>query len=190
VATGYRNVVPQLVRTGVSNVFSTLGDVWSAANHFLQGKVQTGLEMSMRVLANTFIGLGGLLDPATEMRLERRSEDFGQTLGVWGLNPGPFVVLPLFGPSSVRDTAGFVVDRSVALTNNIGDDATRYGVTALQLVNVRAELLDTTGLVDKVALDKYSFIRDAYLARRLDQVFDGNPPLENMDPGDDKEQKK
>lgn len=179
VAEGYRKVVPQLVRTGIGNVFGNIGDVWSAANHLLQGKLFSGLDMGMRVLTNTFFGLGGLLDPATEMGLTRRSEDFGQTLGRWGVPPGPFVVLPLLGPSNVRDTGGFIVDRaSWSASQWAANDAVSYSITALQLVDTRANLLSTTQLVGEVALDRYSFIRDGYLARRLDQVYDGAPPLE------------
>lgn len=179
VAQLYQDWVPQLVRTGVGNVFGNIGDVWSTANHFLQGKVGSGLEMGMRVLTNTIFGLGGLLDPATEMRLPRRSEDFGQTLGVWGLPPGPYLVLPLLGPSSVRDTAGLPLDR-YATSPTLFVDANVYATGALQLVNVRAELLATTKLVTEVSLDRYSFIRDGYLARRRDQVWDGSPPLEKF----------
>jgi phospholipid-binding lipoprotein MlaA len=181
VAETYRDVVPQLVRTGVGNFFGNLRDIWSAANQFLQGKAQAGLEMSWRVVFNTTLGLGGILDPATEMRLPRRSEDFGQTLGRWGVGNGPYLVLPLFGPSTLRDTGGFVVDRSVSPTNNLSDKTERYGLVTLELVQARTELLGTTGLIDQVALDKYSFVRDAYLARRLDQVWDGAPPLESFD---------
>jgi phospholipid-binding lipoprotein MlaA len=181
VAETYRDVVPQLVRTGVGNFFGNLRDVWSAANQFLQGKAQTGIEMTWRVIFNTTLGLGGVLDPATEMRLPRRSEDFGQTLGRWGLGNGPYLVLPLLGPSSLRDTGGFVVDRSVSPTSNLSSDAERYGLATLELLQARTELLGTTGLIDQVALDKYSFVRDAYLARRLDQVWDGAPPLESFD---------
>lgn len=179
VAEGYRKVVPQLVRTGIGNVFGNIGDVWSAANHLLQGKLFSGLDMGMRVLTNTFFGLGGLLDPATEMGLTRRSEDFGQTLGRWGAPPGPYIVLPFLGPSNVRDTGGFIVDRaSWSASQWATDDAVSYSITALQLVDTRANLLATTRLVGEVALDRYSFIRDGYLARRLDQVYDGAPPLE------------
>ena len=174
-----RKVVPQLVRTGIGNVFGNIGDVWSAANHLLQGKLFSGLDMGMRVLTNTFFGLGGLLDPATEMGLTRRSEDFGQTLGRWGAPPGPYIVLPFLGPSNVRDTGGFIVDRaSWSASQWATDDAVSYSITALQLVDTRANLLATTRLVGEVALDRYSFIRDGYLARRLDQVYDGAPPLE------------
>lgn len=180
VARTYRDVVPEMLRTGVSNFFGNIGDVWSTANHFLQGKVGSGFEMGMRVLTNTLFGLGGVLDPATEMRLPRRSEDFGQTLGVWGLPAGPYVVLPLLGPSSVRDTAGLPLDR-YAGAPSLYLDANAYAMSVLQLVNVRAELLATTKLVSDVSLDKYSFVRDGYLARRQDQVYDGAPPLEKMD---------
>jgi phospholipid-binding lipoprotein MlaA len=180
VAEAYRDWVPQLVRTGISNVFGNLGDVWSTANHFLQGKVGSGMEMGMRVLTNTIFGLGGLLDPATEMRLPRRSEDFGQTLGVWGLPAGPYVVLPLLGPSSVRDTAAVPLDRYAGSPSLLVDTNT-YVTSVLQLVNVRAELLATTQLLSQVSLDRYSFVRDGYLARRLDQVYDGAPPLEKFE---------
>jgi phospholipid-binding lipoprotein MlaA len=180
VARTYRDVVPQLVRTGVSNFFGNIGDVWSTANHFLQGKVGSGLEMGMRVLSNTFFGLGGVLDPATELRLPRRSEDFGQTLGVWGLPAGPYIVLPLLGPSSLRDAAGVPLDR-YAGTVTLYVDANAYVASALQLVNVRAELLATTQLLSDISLDRYSFVRDGYLSRRLDQVYDGSPPLEKFE---------
>jgi phospholipid-binding lipoprotein MlaA len=177
----YRDVVPRLVRTGVNNVFGNVGDVWSAANHLLQGKVQNSLEMGMRVLANTFFGLGGLLDPATEMQLTRRSEDFGQTLGRWGLPSGPYLVLPLLGPSSIRDTAGLLVDRRASYTGLLDTDAAAYGLTGLELVSIRTNLLDTTALLDQVALDKYGFVRDAYIARRRDAQYDGVPPLDAFD---------
>jgi phospholipid-binding lipoprotein MlaA len=186
VAQAYRNVVPQLVRTGIDNVLGNIYDVWSTLNQFLQGKLQYGLEMGMRVLTNTFFGLGGLLDPASEMHLVRRSEDFGQTLGTWGVASGPYVVLPLLGPSTLRDTAALPADRWLAPGNLPDETSVRYGVTALEVINARADLLSTTKLVDQIALDRYSFIRDAYLARRLDQVYDGAPPMKFDDiPADD-----
>lgn len=186
VATAYKKVVPQLVRTGISNVLGNVGDVWSAANHLLQGKIHTGLDMGMRVLTNTFFGLGGLLDPATEMGLTRRSEDFGQTLGRWGLGPGPYLVLPLLGPSTVRDGLSLVVDRQFSASQLPKSESAGYAVTGLQIIDLRASLLDTTRLLDSVALDRYSFVRQAYLSRRLDAVYDGAPPMEKFDddPGD------
>ena len=181
VAQTYRDVVPGLVRTGVNNVFGNVNDAWSATNHLLQGKVQISLEMGMRVLTNTFFGLGGLLDPATEMKLERRSEDFGQTLGRWGIPSGPFLMLPLFGPSTVRDGAGFVLDRQASATRFVDTRVARYSLTWLEFVGVRTSLLETTTLIDQVALDKYSFIRDAYLSRRRDALFDGAPPMDTFE---------
>jgi phospholipid-binding lipoprotein MlaA len=185
VAEGYRKAVPQLVRTGIGNVLGNIYDVWSMANHLLQGKVHHGLDMGMRVLTNTLFGLGGLLDPATEMGLVRRSEDFGQTLGRWGLPSGPYLVLPLLGPSSVRDGVGLLADRQVSPAALPDPQAARYGVTALEVVHQRALLLGTTALVDSVALDRYSFLRDGYLSRRRDMVYDGSPPLEALEDFDD-----
>jgi phospholipid-binding lipoprotein MlaA len=181
VATAYRAVVPELVRQGVGNVLSNIGDVWSAANQLLQGKLEHGLNMGMRVLANSFFGLGGLLDPATEMGLTRRSEDFGQTLGVWGIGPGPYLVLPLFGPRTVRDTFGTLVDRNFEPSTLPSHSDGRYAVTALALINTRTNFLSMTEALDSVALDRYTFVRDAYLARRLDAVYDGSPPMEKFE---------
>jgi phospholipid-binding lipoprotein MlaA len=181
VATAYRDVVPELVRTGVNNVLGNIGDVWSAANQLLQGKLQASLEMGMRVLTNSVFGLGGLLDPATPLGLTRRSEDFGQTLGTWGLGSGPFLVLPLLGPSTLRDTAGLLVDRKTGASTLPPTAGGQYSVTALEVINLRANLLSTTQLLDQVALDKYSFVRDAYLARRRDALYDGAPPMEAFD---------
>jgi phospholipid-binding lipoprotein MlaA len=186
VAQAYENVVPRLVRTGVSNVLGNVRDVWSAANQLMQGKLQYGMEMGMRVLTNTVFGLGGLLDPATEMGLVRRQEDFGQTLGRWGVGPGPFVMLPLLGPSTVRDAGGTVLDTQVSPSALPPTSNGRYAVTGLTVIDTRARLLSAGKLLDASALDRYSFLRDAYLSQRLDAVYDGAPPMENFDedPGD------
>jgi phospholipid-binding lipoprotein MlaA len=181
VARGYRDTVPQLVRTGVDNLLGNIRDIWSTVNHFLQGKPATGFPMGMRVLTNTLFGLGGLLDPATEMGMPRRSEDLGQTLGVWGVGPGPYLVLPFLGPSTVRDTAGFIVDRQFSPSRLPSQDADRYAVTALEVITTRAALLGTTQMLGQVALDRYALMRDGYLARRRDQVYDGAPPMEFFD---------
>jgi phospholipid-binding lipoprotein MlaA len=175
-AEGYRQVVPELVRTGVDNFFGNLGDVWSAVNQLLQGKLVSTGQMTLRVATNTVFGLGGVLDPATEFGLERQSEDFGQTLGRWGMPPGPYLVLPLFGPSTLRDTAALPVDLQASPLNQVNDDRAVTGLNVLRLVNTRAGLLSAGKLLDDVALDRYSFLRDAYLARRRNQVYDGNPP--------------
>ena len=181
VATAYRDVVPALMRRGVGNVLGNIGDVWSAANHLLQGKVHHGLDMGMRVLTNTFFGLGGLLDPATEMGLVRRSEDFGQTLGRWGLGPGPYLVLPLLGPSSVRDGSAFLLDRQFA-PSALGETWQQaLGIAAVEVIDLRVGLLDASKLLNDVALDKYTFLRQVYLSRRLDAVYDGAPPMETFE---------
>ncbi|MBL8343763.1 MAG: VacJ family lipoprotein [Rubrivivax sp.] len=181
VATAYRDGVPELVRRGVDNFFGNIGDAWSAANHLLQGKLEAGVNMGIRFITNTVWGLGGILDIATEARLERRSEDFGQTLGVWGVKPGPYVVLPLFGPRTVRDTVGLVGDWQIDASQLANTEAGRYATAALGVVNTRTNLLAATALLNQVALDKYSFVRDAYLQRRLNDIHDGAPPLENFD---------
>ena len=183
VAEAYRDVVPELVRTGVDNFFGNVYDAWSAVNQLLQGKLEDGLTMGTRVAANTLFGLGGLLDPATEMRLTRRSEDFGQTLGHWGVPNGPFLMLPLFGPSTIRDATGLWVDRQVSPAQLSDSETKRWIIGSMEVVNVRTKLLQTLRLLDDVALDKYAFVRDAYLARRRDAVFDGAPPFEDL--GDD-----
>ncbi len=176
VATGYKNVVPELVRSGVGNVFGNIGDGWSAINQLLQGKPVAAAQMTMRVATNTLFGIAGLFDVAGDLGIERQPEDFGQTLGRWGLPAGPYIVLPLLGPSSLRDTGALPVDlqwRPAALSN---DSATRVGISTLQLIDVRAGLLGASRLVDDIALDKYVFIRDGYLSRRRSLVYDGDPP--------------
>lgn len=179
----YQKVVPSMVRSGVSNVLGNLGDVWSAVNQLLQGKVGNAGEMTFRVLTNTVFGIGGLMDPATELGMERRREDFGQTLGRWGVPSGPYVVLPLLGSSTARDTAATPVDMYASLDTQLtsGTSAT-LGVSVLKVVNTRANLLGASQLLDQIALDRYSFIRDAYLARRRSQVYDGNPPDDDDTP--------
>lgn len=185
VATAYRDVVPSPVRTGVSNFIGNFGDAWSAVNQFLQGKGEAGLSMAFRVLVNSTFGLGGFVDWATPMGLERQSEDFGQTLGRWGLGSGPYIVLPLLGPSSLRDTAGLTLDLQTSPSGVLfSSTSDRVAATSLQVVNRRSELLGATDVVDQIALDKYQFIRDGYLARRRSQVYDGNPPEEPDDQDD------
>lgn len=190
-AQAYRDVVPALVRRGVGNFFGNIGDIWSGANHLLQGKLHAGLDMGLRVATNTLFGIAGVLDPATEFGLVRRSEDFGQTLAVWGVGNGPYLVLPLFGPSTLRDTVALPLDRYAGSPSRWFSDYNTYVATSVQVLQLRAELLETTQLVDQASLDKYSFVRDAWLARRLDQIYDGSPPLEAFDDGaDEKADKK
>ncbi len=176
VATAYQNVVPVIARRGVDNFFGNFSDAWSFVNNLLQGKVENGLRDMFRVTTNTFFGFGGLFDIATEMRLDRQGEDFGQTLGYWGVGSGPYVVLPLFGPSTLRDTSALPLDTYVSPNLVVNDSAAKAGLTTLGVVNLRANLLGASRMLDDVALDKYNFTRDAYLQRRRSLVFDGNPP--------------
>ncbi|TXK31206.1 VacJ family lipoprotein [Ottowia sp. GY511] len=176
VATAYRDVLPQPVRTGVGNFFGNLSDAWSFVNNVLQGKPEGSLHSFWRVVVNSTVGLGGVLDPATEMRLERRREDFGQTLGRWGVPPGPYFVIPLLGPSTVRDTAALPVDFYGHPLGHMHDVAWRNSLAGLNIVNTRAAVLGATDLLDSAALDPYTFKRDAFLQRRQNDVYDGNPP--------------
>jgi len=176
VANGYRKVVPEPIRQVVGNFFGNFGDAWSAANHFLQGKPVSGLQMTMRFATNSVLGIGGLLDIGTEVGLERQEEDFGQTLGRWGTPAGAYLVWPLLGPSSVRETAALPLDRGWSPSIAFSDTADRFGLVSLNLVDTRARLLGASQMLDDIALDKYSFVRDAYLARRRSLVYDGDPP--------------
>ncbi|MBK9443556.1 MAG: VacJ family lipoprotein [Comamonadaceae bacterium] len=178
VATAYRDVLPSPVRTGVTNFFNNLQDVWSAVNNALQLKAEGAGNSLVRFGVNTVFGLGGLIDIASEMRIERHTEDFGQTLGHWGVGPGPYLVLPMLGPSTVRDTAALPIDFQGNLVSQVEHVPTRNSATALKLVNLRSQLLQTTDMLDQVALDPYTFTRDAFLQRRRSAVFDGNPPDE------------
>ena len=176
VAEGYKAVVPELVRQGVTNVFANIGDGWSAINQLLQGKPVAAAEMTMRVATNTLFGIGGLFDVASDLGIERRSEDFGQTLGRWGLPAGPYLVLPVLGASSLRDTAALPLDLQWSAAEFTTESATGAGLTLLRVVDVRANLLSAGRMLDEIALDKYVFVRDGYLTRRLSQVYDGDPP--------------
>jgi phospholipid-binding lipoprotein MlaA len=184
VATAYTNVVPQPVRRGVSNFFGNVSDVWSAVNNFLQGKFANGFQDVVRVGTNTLFGLGGFLDVASEFGADRQGEDFGQTLGRWGMAPGPYIVWPVIGPSTLRDSLALPLDLQVSPVLFVDDTVAQYALTGLQLVNTRANLLGASGLLNDIALDKYAFVRDGYLQRRRSLVFDGDPP-EEKDPADD-----
>lgn len=177
IATGYAKVVPQLVRRGVDNFFSNAADAWSAVNNALQGKGEPALQDVVRFTTNTVFGFFGVLDVASEFGLDHHYEDFGQTLGRWGFGAGAYVVWPVLGPSTVRDSLAMPADRWFASpAEYINDGRWQVGIGTLQLVNTRANLLGATRLLDDIALDKYSFIRDAYLQRRRSLVFDGDAP--------------
>jgi len=168
--------LPPFVQTGVGNFFGNLGDVPTAINNFLQGKVADGLSDVMRVAVNTTFGLGGLLDIGTEAGLYKHSEDFGQTLGKWGVRSGPYVVLPLFGSSTLRDTAAMPLDIEADPWHFTRPMRWRIAGSVVRVVDRRAALLDASNLLEEAALDRYVFVRDAYLQRRQSKVYDGEPP--------------
>lgn len=173
----YRKVLPQFVRISVGNVFANIGDVRSVLNNTLQGKFTTAYSDFGRVAINSTLGMLGLFDIASEAGIEKHNEDFGQTLGWWGMGDGPFIMLPLFGPSTGRDTVGFAVDWLTDPVRYVDPSAHRYQLSAGRLVNRRAELLDASDVLT-TALDPYQFMRDGYLQRRKNLIFDGNPPPE------------
>lgn len=170
VARGYRWATPQPVQTGVGNFFSNLGEIRTTLNSLLQGKPGNAGRSTSRFLINSTVGIAGLWDVATPMGVSAEREDFGQTLGVWGVGEGPYLVLPLLGPSTARDTGGLPLDMVTYPTYYVENDKVRYGLTALRIVNLRAGLLDHEELIRG---DRYTFIRDAYLQRRRFEVSDG-----------------
>ncbi|MEW6313398.1 MAG: VacJ family lipoprotein [Pseudomonadota bacterium] len=178
-ATVYKDALPQPVRTGVSNFFGNLNDVLNSLNNLLQGKVGAAVSDGGRVLINTSFGMLGLIDVATQAGMPKHGEDFGQTLGRWGVNSGPYLVLPILGPSSLRDAVGTYTD-SLADPINLNTDniPVRNRTVALKMVNRRAELLGLSKVIDEGALDPYAFVRDGYLQKRRSQVYDGDPPPE------------
>lgn len=177
VAKGYRAVLPGFVRTGVSNFFSNLEDVWVSVNDVLQGKFQEGLEDFTRVLFNSTFGIAGIFDFASDAGLPKHNEDFGQTLGVWGITSGPYLVLPFFGPSTFRDGFGFLVDARADLVYRLVDDVPlRNSLYATRAISNRTNLLDASSVLEQAALDRYAFVRDAWLQRRRNLLYDGNPP--------------
>ena len=182
VAEVYAKVLPEPIRTGVTSFFGNLNDAWTAANNLLQGKLGDSINDFGRVFVNSTFGLGGILDWATPMGMEKHNEDFGQTLGVWGVPSGPYVVIPIFGPSSVRDTAGFVVDIYayplfwiLRWADPVHRVSWRNIATGVGFVNARANNLAATDILEQAALDRYSYLRSAFFQRRQNQIFDGAP---------------
>ena len=179
VARGYEKIVPDPVSQAISNFFANLADFGTAVNNLLQGKVLRAIEDAGRIAFNSTFGLGGLIDFASGVGMQKHKEDFGQTLGVWGVDSGPYVMLPILGPSSTRDTVGLGVDLflldPVVYLDDTGTEIVLYGVRA---VDYRAGLLKTESILEEAALDRYDFIRDAYLQHRESLVYDGNPPNE------------
>jgi phospholipid-binding lipoprotein MlaA len=172
--------MPEFARTGVSNFFSNLGDIWIGINNILQGKVGAGVSDLGRFGINSTAGILGLFDVASKAGLEKHNEDFGQTLGRWGMGSGAYVVLPFFGPSNVRD--GFsrlVVDWHGDPLWYVGNVPTRNELMVVRVVSERAGLLDVGRLAEEAALDHYAYMRDAYLQRRRSLIYDGDPPPES-----------
>jgi phospholipid-binding lipoprotein MlaA len=181
-ATAYQEDIPAFAREGVANFFNNLQDVGTGLNNILQGKVKDGVTDLGRFAFNSVFGIGGLWDVATPAGLEKHNEDFGQTLGVWGVPAGPYFILPLLGPSTLRDAPARWVDPSFAYNRGIDDVAVRNSLYALDVVRTRAELLKASRVLEEAALDKYTFTREAWLQRRRNQVYDGRPP---KDPDDE-----
>lgn len=187
VAKGYQKITPQWMRTGVTNFFSNLGEPWTIVNELLQGKPKYMGQQTGRFLVNSVLGVGGLFDVASKMNLQERKEDFGQTLAVWGVPSGPYLVLPLLGPSNVRDGFG-------KIPGYYGDPVryadiswkTKTGLRVLDTISTRERLLSVEGTLDK-AYDKYGVIRDVWTQQREYQIYDGNPPQpkEEPEPEDD-----
>ena len=188
VAKAYKKVTPRIVRTGVSNFLSNLGSITTIVNDVLQGKGRQAGRDSARFLLNTTLGLGGLFDPATAAGLENNDEDFGQTLGKWGVKSGPYLMLPILGPSTVRDTFGRIPDQFTNPVNYVDDATTQYAVRVVDFLDLRAGLLDLDAQLER-SYDRYAFVRNAWLQRREFQVTDGNvadPSLE-LEEGMDEE---
>lgn len=177
-AQAYQAVFPAVVRTGISNVFSNINDIVVALNNLLQGKIGPAFSDISRVMINTTVGILGIMDVATDLGIEKNDEDFGQTLGYWGIGDGPYLVLPFLGPRNLRDTVGLIVDWETDPTSYIDPNRDRNAVQGFRLVTRRAELLNASKVLEVAAIDEYEFLRDAYLQRRRNLVYDGNPPRE------------
>ena len=183
VVAGYRFVLPEFVRDGIYNFFSNYGDIYNIFYNLLQGKPGYAFNDFMRVAVNTTMGLGGFIDLATPGGLEKHKEDWGQTFGVWGVPAGPYVVLPFFGPSNVRDTFGTVADlESDYLFKYVKDVGLRNSITGLRVINARNTYYEAGDLLDGAAIDKYSFMRDAYIQRRQYQINEGRDDEEPQMP--------
>jgi phospholipid-binding lipoprotein MlaA len=174
VAKGYQKVVPAPVRKSVTNFYANPRDLLSAISSFLQGRQIDGMSDLARFGTNTTLGLLGLFDVATPLGLEKHHEDLGQALGFWGMGPGAYIVWPVFGPSSVRDTTTLVSNLALTPQTFVSDDALYYSLTALQITNARSEQLIASEILDDISLDQYLFVRDAYLRHREALVNNGS----------------
>ncbi len=181
IAQGYDAALPTPVKTGVSNFFGNIADVFIAVNNLLQGKVPEAASDAGRFLVNTTAGILGVIDWASDMGMEKHDEDFGQTFGRWGVGNGAYVVVPFFGPRTARDTVGLVLDIKADPVANYSHVATRNTLLAVRVESERAAVLPADKVIEEAALDKYSYIRDGYLQRRRSLIYDGNPPRETED---------
>ena len=183
VASAYRDSIPSPVRSGVTNFFNNIEDAWSFVNGVFQLRAGVAVDNYLRVSINTFFGLGGVLDVAGDFGIERHSEDFGQTLGRWGVPAGPYLMLPLLGPSTLRDTAALSVDFQGDAIKELRNVPARNSLYALRGVDARAGLLRAGDLLDQAALDKYTFTRDVFLQKRRAEVYTRVPAgYEDADP--------
>ena len=182
VAEGYDKVMPSPVKTGVSNFFSNLDDIFVIINDLLQFKFTQAASDTGRFIFNTTFGFFGLIDVASSIGMPKHNEDLGQTLATWGVGKGPYVVLPFFGPRTMRGTAGFIVESQFDPVYSIEDEVNLYGTVFTRAIDTRYNLLKEGRIVDQAALDKYSFVRDAYLQHRTNLIYDGNPPEEKSIP--------
>jgi len=189
VATAYRDAVPEPLRTYVRNFFGNIADLFIGVNNILQGKPDDGLQDWMRFVVNSFFGVFGINDVASDMGFEKHNEDFGQTLGRWGLGDGAYLVLPLLGPSTLRDGAGTAADLYFDPVGELSPVRLRNSAVVLRLTGARADLLDAGRLLEEAALDKYVFLRDAYLQRRRSLIYDGRPPREEREEQDREERR-
>jgi phospholipid-binding lipoprotein MlaA len=185
VARGYKTVMPNVGRIMISNFFSNLDDVVVTANDLLQFKLVQGFSDGMRFFVNSTLGVFGLVDVASTGGLKKHDEDFGQTLGKWGVGNGPYLVLPILGPSTLRDSAGLYVDGYSSPMYQLKDMRTRNQAYLIRGINRRAQLLDQEQILDEAMIDPYQFMRDAYLLHRKSQVYDGNPPRPKYNYDDD-----
>jgi phospholipid-binding lipoprotein MlaA len=178
VAEGYVSVVPQFIRTGFANVFNNIDDLFSAVNGLLQGKPDKAGNDLGRVMVNTLFGIGGLIDIASDAGIERGNEDFGQTFAVWGFPQGPYLFIPLFGPTTVRDGTGTLVRIALGPVSYIANVPVRNSIYGVGYIDLRSQALESGSILDTAALDRYVFIRNAYLQRRRYLIYDGKPPPE------------
>ncbi len=176
VATGYEAVLPDPIQTGVANFFSNIADLMIGVNNLLQGKPAQAASDAGRVLVNTTMGFLGIIDVASSMGMEKHEEDVGQTFGRWGMSDGAYVVLPFFGPRTARDTIGLAFDVYTDPVAHVDHIPTRNVLLTTRLISDRAEFLKADEVIEEAALDKYSYVRDAYLQRRRSLIHDGNPP--------------